>query len=78
MPLKNGKKNIGYNIKELEATGRPHSQAVAIALKVMRGKNGKQRNCQNYSKADEGMATNGSGSLPGKDGAGEDRSSACE
>lgn len=34
MPLLNGKKNISKNIKELEKTGRPKKQAVAIALKV--------------------------------------------
>ncbi len=34
MPLKKGKKNIGTNIKELEATGRKPSQAIAIALSV--------------------------------------------
>lgn len=33
MPLLSGKKNIGSNIKELEATGRPKKQAIAIALK---------------------------------------------
>lgn len=33
MPLKKGKKNIGYNIKELKSTGRPKKQAVATALK---------------------------------------------
>ena len=32
MPLKKGKKNIGKNIKELEATGHPAYQAIAIAL----------------------------------------------
>lgn len=32
MPLKPGKKNIGSNVKELERSGRPHKQAVAIAL----------------------------------------------
>ncbi len=32
MPLLKGKKNIGRNIKELEATGRPVKQAKAIAL----------------------------------------------
>lgn len=33
MPLLKGKKNIGYNIKELVRTGRSLKQAVAIALK---------------------------------------------
>lgn len=32
MPLKKGKKNIGNNIKELENSGRPPNQAIAIAL----------------------------------------------
>lgn len=32
MPLLPGKKNIGFNISELQSTGRPHDQAVAIAL----------------------------------------------
>lgn len=32
MPLLKGKKNIGKNIKEMEATGRPYKQAQAIAL----------------------------------------------
>jgi hypothetical protein len=34
MPLKKGKKNIGPNIKELESTGRPYNQSLAIALKT--------------------------------------------
>lgn len=33
VPLFKGKKNIGRNIAELEGTGRPHKQAIAIALK---------------------------------------------
>ncbi len=33
MPLKPGKENLGYNIKELSGTGRPHDQVLAIALK---------------------------------------------
>lgn len=33
MPLLKGKKNIGKNIRELEETGRPQKQAIAIALK---------------------------------------------
>jgi len=32
MPLKAGKMNIGNNIKELEGTGRPYKQSLAIAL----------------------------------------------
>lgn len=38
MPLnKSGsKESIGQNISELESTGRPHKQAVAIALDVAR------------------------------------------
>jgi hypothetical protein len=34
MPLLKGKKNVGKNIKELESTGRPQKQAIAIALNV--------------------------------------------
>ncbi len=34
MPLKPGKKNIGSNVSELLATGRPRKQALAIALKT--------------------------------------------
>lgn len=33
MPLLKGKKNIGKNIEELESTGRPYKQALAISLK---------------------------------------------
>lgn len=33
MPLRKGKTHIGDNIKELESTGRPKKQSVAIALK---------------------------------------------
>ena len=32
MPLLPGEKNIGKNIEELKRSGRPHRQAVAIAL----------------------------------------------
>lgn len=32
MPLLKGKKHIGDNIKELESTGRPYNQALAISL----------------------------------------------
>ena len=34
MPLKRGKKNIGRNIRAEKKKGRPHKQAVAIALRV--------------------------------------------
>ena len=34
MPLKKGKKNVGKNIKELEAHGHPRNQSIAIALNV--------------------------------------------
>jgi len=36
MPLLKGKKNVGRNIGELKASGKPHKQAVAIALDVAR------------------------------------------
>jgi hypothetical protein len=36
MPLKQGKSNIGYNIKELIGSGRPKDQAVAIALDIVK------------------------------------------
>lgn len=36
MPLLEGKKNIGKNIRELKESGRPHKQSVAIALDVAR------------------------------------------
>lgn len=36
MPLLPGKKNIGHNIEVEEAYGKPHKQAVAIALDVAR------------------------------------------
>ncbi len=34
MPLLKGKKNIGRNVDELESTGRPKNQSLAIALKT--------------------------------------------
>jgi hypothetical protein len=34
MPLLKGKKNIGKNIKTEESHGKPHKQAVAIALRT--------------------------------------------
>lgn len=36
MPLKKGKKNIGKNIEIEQSEGKPHRQAVAIALNVSR------------------------------------------
>jgi len=36
MPLLKGKKNIGKNIETEKAHGKPHAQAVAIALDVAR------------------------------------------
>ena len=36
MPLLKGEKNIGHNIEVEEAHGKPHKQAVAIALDVAR------------------------------------------
>lgn len=38
MPLKKGPNSIGPNVKELENTGRPYKQALAIALKKSREK----------------------------------------
>ena len=38
MPLLSGKKNIGHNIEVEEEHGKPHKQAVAIALSKARGK----------------------------------------
>ena len=38
MPLKEGKKNIGKNIKTEMAHGKPRKQAIAIALAVNRRK----------------------------------------
>lgn len=51
MPLAKGKKNVGRNIKELESTGRPHDQAVAIALNVAgmsKNKNKKKKMYKRY------------------------------
>ena len=36
MPLKPGKKNIGYNVKEMLKAGHPQAQAVAAALSMSR------------------------------------------
>ena len=43
MPLLPGKKNVGKNIKELKASGRPQKQAVAIALSTARSPKPKQK-----------------------------------
>lgn len=55
MPLTKGKKNVGRNIKELESTGRPHKQAVAIALDVAR-KGGANIPKKKYRMSDSGRA----------------------
>ena len=34
MPLLKGESNIGHNIKAEQSAGKPHKQAVAIALSV--------------------------------------------
>lgn len=39
MPLYKGKKNIGKNIETEQAAGKPHKQAVAIALSVAQQSN---------------------------------------
>ena len=36
MPLLPGKKNIGHNIEAEQEAGKPHKQAVAIALNTAR------------------------------------------
>lgn len=36
MPLKPGKKNIGKNIKEMEASGHSRAQSIAAALNEAR------------------------------------------
>lgn len=36
MPLKPGKDNIGFNIREMRAAGRPQDQAVAAAMRMAR------------------------------------------
>ena len=38
MPLLPGKKNVGHNIEVEQAAGKPHEQAIAIALNVARKK----------------------------------------
>lgn len=38
MPLLKGKENIGTNIRTEEAAGKPHAQALAIALSTAYGK----------------------------------------
>jgi hypothetical protein len=43
MPLYKGKKNIGKNIATEQAAGKPHAQAVAIALSVAKTKKAKKK-----------------------------------
>ena len=38
MPIKQGKSNVGYNIKELMAAKHPKEQAIAIALDIIKRK----------------------------------------
>ena len=42
MPLKSGKENIGYNIKQEKKAGKPDYQAIAIALHKAMKKKGKK------------------------------------
>jgi hypothetical protein len=43
MPLKKEKKNIGRNIRELEAHGHPYDQSLAISLKEAGVKKAKKK-----------------------------------
>lgn len=43
MPLLPGKKNIGRNISEMEASGHPYDQARAAALRKAYGKPKKKK-----------------------------------
>jgi len=38
MPLKRGKKNIGYNIKQELKSGKPLKQAIAIGISASKKK----------------------------------------
>lgn len=58
MPLLPGKKNIGHNIKEMEAAGHPKKQAIAASLnkaresgaKIPKKKNHKRQEPDVYEK----------------------------
>lgn len=54
MPLLPGKKNIGKNISEMEASGHPYEQARAAALRKAYGKpkkKGKKKSGKRKSKS---------------------------
>jgi hypothetical protein len=46
MPLLSGKKNIGKNISEMEASGRPYRVARAAALNKAYGKKKKRKSAK--------------------------------
>lgn len=56
MPLKTGKsaKAVSANIKELMASGRPHKQAVAIAMRSAGKSRKKPRRKRHYVEMLEG------------------------
>jgi hypothetical protein len=53
MPLKPGQANIGKNIKTEQAAGKPHDQAVAIALSVARKGKARKPKFSRKGKSDE-------------------------
>jgi len=60
MPLLSGKKNIGHNIETEEAAGKPHDQAVAIALnKAGKSKKAKKKSNHKSSMHSKFMSAKG-------------------